>query len=191
MRRYVGIVIFTLLVASALAQDQRPAPMSSAAAPLAFEAADVHVAPVVPNPAYRGAFLRGNRYILRQATLADLVSTSYGLKQTNLVGGGPSWIVWDRYDVEAQVPPGTTPETATLMLRNLLAERLKLVVHPGDVPVPAYLLTVTNGKPNLRPSNSGAEGSCQLMAAATPEPGAVPMTTSTNSPRRTNQRGCW
>jgi len=47
------------------------------------------------------------------------------------------------------------------MLQNLLAERFKLVVHPGDVPVPAYLLTVANGKPNLKPSTSEDGGSCK------------------------------
>ena len=130
-------------------------------APYRFEIADVHFTPPYRVPFYSGAFLSGDRYIIHQATMTHLVYTAYGLKQGGYVGGGPSWIHWDRYDIMAKVPPGTTLDTARIMLQNLLAERFKLVAHPADVQVPAYLLSATNGKPNLKPSTATEEGSCK------------------------------
>jgi uncharacterized protein (TIGR03435 family) len=41
------------------------------------------------------------------------------------------------------------------------------------VPVPAYLLTVANAKPNLKPSAS-ADGSCQFKPMSPPGPGSIP-----------------
>ncbi len=105
--------------------------------------------------------------------MIHLVTTAWNLKATGFVGGGPSWLAWNRYDIMAKVPPGTTLETARPMLQNLLAERFKLVVHPGDVPVPAYLLTVVKGKPNLKPSTATEEGTCKFHPTFPSGPGSV------------------
>jgi hypothetical protein len=43
-----------------------------------------------------------------------------------------------------------------------------------DVPAPAYLLTVANGKPNLGPSTSEERGSCQPPPQANSATGSVP-----------------
>ena len=122
---------------------------------------------------FSGAFLTGDRYIIHQATMIHLVTTAWNLKATGFVGGGPSWLAWNRYDIMARVPPGTTLESSRVMLQNLLAERFKLVVHPGDVPVPAYLLTVVRGKPNLKPSTATEEGSCKFHPTFPTGPGSV------------------
>jgi uncharacterized protein (TIGR03435 family) len=91
------------------------------------------------------------------------------------VGGGPSWLDWDRYDIVAKIPPGATRlKDRQLMLQDLLAERFKLVVHSGDVPQPAYMLTVAKDNPNLKPSTSAQEGSYKSQPSAKPEPGFVP-----------------
>lgn len=147
----------------------------SAAATVKFEAADVRFTAPYRVPFYSGAFLSGDRYIIHQATMTHLVYTAYNLKQGGYVGGGPSWIHWDRYDIMAKVPPGTTLESARIMLQNLLADRFKLVAHPGDVQVPAYLLTAASGKPNLKPSTATEEGSCKPQYPnGPPGPGSIP-----------------
>lgn len=143
------------------------------AAPNRFQAADVHFTPWSRRVFYSGAFLSGDRYIIHQATMIHLVMTAYNLKEGGFVGGGPSWIGWDRYDIMAKVPPATTLETARVMLQNLLAERFKLVVHPGDVEVPAYLLTAANSRPNLKPSTATEEGSCQFHPTYPSGPGST------------------
>jgi uncharacterized protein (TIGR03435 family) len=156
---------------SAHAQSASAVTAPPTATPTKFLAADVHFTPPYRVPFYSGAFLSGDRYIIRQATMIHLVTTAWDLKQGGFVGGGPSWIAWDRYDIVAKVPPGTTLETARAMLQNLLAERFKLIVHPGDVPVPAYLLTAVNGKPNLKPSTATEEGSCKFQPTYPSGPG--------------------
>jgi hypothetical protein len=45
--------------------------------PPAFEAADVHVSPHRMFPLFEGGRLRGDRYVLRQVTMVDLITTAY------------------------------------------------------------------------------------------------------------------
>ena len=154
MRAFANFAILAVLGIPVFAQAPPPA------APAKFEIADIHTSPPRLNPTFSRDFIRDGRYILHQATMTDLITTAYSLKNSIYVGGGPSWLDWDRYDIIAKVPSGTRPEAARLMLQSLLAERFKLVVHHGDVPVPAFLLTVANGKPDLKPSNA-TDGSCE------------------------------
>jgi uncharacterized protein (TIGR03435 family) len=189
MRTFAKLAVLAVLATPIFAQappppsspplQTRAQPKSSAGAsspsPAAipstkFEAADVGFTPPYRVPFYSGAFLTSDRYIIHQGTMVHLVMTAWGLKSGGFVGGGPSWVAWDRYDIMAKVPPGTTLETARLMLQNLLAERFKLVVHPGDVPVPAFLLSVADRKSILKPSTATEEGSCKFRF----EPGTVP-----------------
>jgi uncharacterized protein (TIGR03435 family) len=187
MRTCATVAVLAILAAPVLAQAPPPPPPSGrslpaqpaeaattpSAIPARFEAADVRFTAPYRVPFYYGATIHDDRYILRQGTMVHLIATAYNLDQPAFVGGGPTWVSFDRYDIEAKIPPGTTIATARPMLQNLLAERFKLVVHRGDVPVPAYLLTVANGKPNLKPSAS-EEGSCKPEPNSNPAPGSVP-----------------
>jgi len=89
-----------------------------------FEIADIHPRPRRRYPFFDGGFLVNGRYLMRQATLVDLIATAYGQKDSTYVHGGPSWLEWDRWDVIAKVPPGTTEAAAKEMLQSLLAGSL-------------------------------------------------------------------
>jgi uncharacterized protein (TIGR03435 family) len=108
--------------------------------------------------------------------MKHLIATAYNLDQPAAVGGGPSWVGWTRYDIIAKIPPGTTAAQARPMLQNLLAERFKLIVHPGEVAVPGYVLKSANGKPspNLKPAASGEEGTCKNSFTPPSGPGSIP-----------------
>lgn len=166
MRTFANFAALVALATSVIAQ----APPTAATATAKFEIADIHTSPPRLRPNFSGGIIRGGRYFLHQATLADLITTAYSLKNSNYVQGGPSWLDWDHYDIVAKLPPNTTPETARLMLQNLLGERFKLVAHHGDAFVPAFLLSVANGKPNLKPSNA-TDGSCERQSSSDPSPG--------------------
>jgi uncharacterized protein (TIGR03435 family) len=112
--------------------------------PPAFEAADVHVSPHRMFPFFEGGRLRGDRYVLRQATMVDLITTAYGVDAGN-VQGGPIWLETDRFDITGKVPATTSPVTAKLMLRSLLQDRFKLVLHNGSKPLPAFVLSTGKG----------------------------------------------
>jgi uncharacterized protein (TIGR03435 family) len=122
-----------------------------------FQAADVHPAPYRSFPFANGGVLRGDRYVWHQATIVDLVASAYGVN-SEMVQGGPSWLERDRFEVIGLADPKTSKEDLKLMLQSLLAERFALVVHEGEKPMPAYVLTVgKDGKPKLDDSSGGAE----------------------------------
>ena len=85
----------------------------------------------------------------------------FGL-ETNDQLEGPDWINTNRYDIAANVPPGITPEQCTEMLRNLLMERLQMVVRHAARDVDGYKLTVARSGSKLR------------VAAAEAAPAPVP-----------------
>src|SRR5689334_14327262 len=120
MRRVVPIISITaLMLVGAFGQTTSPQP--------AFEVADVHASPQSTNPNMR-VVLRAGRYEIRNASLVDLVRTAYGIDAENVVGG-PTWVEYDRFDVIAKAAPNTPNENLKSMLKTLLADRFKLLVH--------------------------------------------------------------
>src|ERR1700733_7605882 len=88
----------------------------------AFDTADVHVSAPAANPTMRGGALRGGRFEVRTATMVNLISFAYEMEADKVLGG-PSWLDWDRFDVAAKAPAGTTRENLMLMVQKLLADR--------------------------------------------------------------------
>ena len=74
----------------------------------------------------------------------------------------------------AKVPDGTKMDTANLMLRNLLAERFKLVIHSGTSPAPRYVITVAKGGHKLKAGGGSEKGCKPAQGAAPPPPGTDP-----------------
>lgn len=184
MRSFRAVAVLALLSSRIFAQGTPPPARAAASSESnqpqttptpEFEIADIHPSTSSDGPRFTGGFLLDGRYILHQATMADLIATAYGLKNSTYVQGGPSWLDWDHFDIVAKVPPGTTQETAKVMLQSLLADRFKLVVHHGDALVPAFLLTIASGKPNLKPASPTTDtGSCQRQDKPNAEPGPPP-----------------
>jgi uncharacterized protein (TIGR03435 family) len=165
MMRAVAATIFLTLLS-------RPVYAQSTAAPPGFEGADVHVSPHRTFPYYQGGFLQGDRYVLRQATMVDLIATAYGVDASN-VQGGPTWLETDRFDITAKVPAATTRATAAqLMLLPLLQDRFKLVTHNGSMPMPAFVLTTGKGKPKMTEAADSGDADCKYVGQP-PAPGAV------------------
>jgi uncharacterized protein (TIGR03435 family) len=59
---------------------------------------------------------------------------------------------WIRYDVAAKTNGPASAGDLQLMLRTLLAERLKLALHREPKEMPVYVLSVGSGEPNLHRS---------------------------------------
>jgi uncharacterized protein (TIGR03435 family) len=168
MRAFAGIVLFALLSNPLRAQPTAAPPAA------AFEIADVHVAPPRRFPFMDGGALRGDRYIVHQATMVDLIAAAYGLDPSN-VQGGPIWLETDRFDIIAKAPPTTSKDTIKLMLQSLLADRFKLVVHNGSAPMPAYVLTAGKSKPRLKEADDSGKSDCQYQEPPKDlAPGTVP-----------------
>jgi uncharacterized protein (TIGR03435 family) len=100
----IGLVL--LLTRSAFGQaeiivSETPAP--------AFEAADIHVSPKARVPSMSTGGLRGTRYLVRQATMVNLISLAYDI-DNDKIQGGPNWLDIDRFDVSARAVAGSSPE---------------------------------------------------------------------------------
>jgi len=101
-----------------------------------FDMADVHVSATAHGFAQNfGGVIRGGRYVNRDATMLTLIEAAYGVSEDS-ISGGPGWLSSDLFDVIAKIPDGTTPAAANLMLKALLEDRFKLVIHNGTSPVP-------------------------------------------------------
>ena len=99
----------------------------------------------------------GGRYIGQNMSLRLLIKTAYGVHDSQIVSG-PSWIDADRWDINAKAEgykdATTFRDQARLMVRPLLADRFKLVMHHEQRELPVYALVVAkpNGEfgPNFR-----------------------------------------
>lgn len=171
IRDYACICALVLLPLPALVQSAagRPAadPPSSA---LKFQAESVRRSPHVSEPFVQGPILEGDRYMIRQATMANLIGNAYSIDSANLQGG-PSWLEYNRYDIDAKTVPATSTADQKLMLQALLAERFHLTVHNGTAPMPAYVLRVAKDKPKLKPAENSSASSCNRQP---PPPGSPP-----------------
>jgi uncharacterized protein (TIGR03435 family) len=128
--------------------------------PPAFDLADVHTSPHAMNLFMQGGVIRGGKFTIKNATMVDLITTAYGV-EADFVLGGPSWLETDRFDVNAKAPAATSQDEAKLMLRTLLAERFKLVLHNDSKPTQAFVLSAGKGKPKLKEADGSGATGCQ------------------------------
>jgi uncharacterized protein (TIGR03435 family) len=126
-----------------------------------FEVADVHPSPVTTVQVARGPFLNGARYDLRNATIVDLIVRAYDVTADKVIEG-PSWLEYDRFDINARMPLKTSSPDAKLMLQALLAERFNLAFHKEQRPLPSYVLTAPKGKQKLKESDSSGDTGCRV-----------------------------
>jgi uncharacterized protein (TIGR03435 family) len=125
-----------------------------AAAQPAFQFADVHVSAKTTTPYFTGGSLRGEHYILHNATMVNMISLAYGMEEDNILSG-PAWLDFNHYDVYASAPRGTSPDNIKLMLQALLADRFHLVVHKDTHPLPSYVLRIDTAKGGSKLRESG------------------------------------
>jgi len=174
-RAFACTTLLTLLTSPLFAQTAATAaaPATSPAAPT-FELADVHSSAKTTTPNFTGGSLRGDRYLLHNATMVDMIALAYGVEDDKVLSG-PSWLDIDRFDVSARAPRDTSPDDIKLMLRALLADRFHLVTHNDTHPLPSFVLRADKSSPKLKPSNGSAKSECISTpnAPSTPE-GAVP-----------------
>ncbi len=132
-----------------------------------FDLADVHPSTHALTQAIRVLGVRApvlratGRYELNSATMLDLIKIAYNLDADKVLSG-PSWLEADRFDIVAKSPKGTSPETASLMLQTLLADRFKLMLHKDAHPLPTYALSVAKGGHKLKESDGSGEPGCKM-----------------------------
>ena len=127
-----------------------------AQAPLAFEVASIRRNAAANQ---QGGGLAGpqpgGRFMAIGATLRRLVAGAYDDLQ---IVGGPSWLDHDRFDINARASGEVPPTDMRQMLRSLLADRFRLVVHTESREQPIYVLSPARSDrkpgPKLRESDA-------------------------------------
>jgi uncharacterized protein (TIGR03435 family) len=175
MRR---LLVLLLIAAPALLHGQAPSEQKS----LAFEVASVKLNNSGTTKS-RGGPTRG--HFIQSGTLRQLIQAAYrrgGFEQRQ-ISGGPNWIDIDHYDIDATVdgslsvaalylPDGKgSAGLAYLMLRTLLADRFKLVVHTETRQLPIYALTVVRRDNTLGAQLHKSDVDCDAVLAETARTG--------------------
>jgi uncharacterized protein (TIGR03435 family) len=89
--------------------------------------------------------------------LDELIRWAFRVKEYQVAG--PKWLNDDSecFDIEAKMPSATPKAQLRLMLRTLLEERFKLMVHRETKTFPVYELVVAKGGPKLDPAKPDAK----------------------------------
>ena len=136
-----------------------------------------------------GIQIDAGRFAATNINLYTLVAMAYGAPGRNcayfsmldVLSGGPGWVKSDRFDIQAAIPrggPGYTLQQVQsgdaprlqAMLRALLTDRFKLVVHRERRDVPVFVLTMARTK-NASEFDSLAKQTTQQSPLTFPDVG--------------------
>ena len=196
IRQPVGIVVSLAALALGAAVPARTSAQAGQAAQPAAGGPAFEVASIKPNNSGDGRVMLGNqpgRFTATNVTPRMLIRNAYQLQDFQ-ISGGPSWLSSDHYDIVAKIDPavqesinaarggigpaavpGVGPNPLQLMIRSLLAERFKLVVHNETKEQTIYALVVARLDGKLGPALKKSEVDCAaLMAARARGQGAPP-----------------
>jgi uncharacterized protein (TIGR03435 family) len=98
-----------------------------------------------------GTFRDGTLF-LTNVTLNDAIKYAYELVSADQLSG-PEWANQVRFDIVAQAEPSTSPEQLHRMMRELLAERLHLVLRPEQKVLPHLALVPGKDGAKIKPSS--------------------------------------
>jgi uncharacterized protein (TIGR03435 family) len=136
MKRTLAALALVTLSGAVFAQQPQNTPT--------FDAADINLRArtgTTNQPVMTGGVLRGGRYDLRNATMIDLIATAYSIADRDLIAGGPAWLEWNRFDIAAKAPQGTSPadvrECCRTARRAFQARRA-----PDTRPMTGYVLKI-------------------------------------------------
>jgi uncharacterized protein (TIGR03435 family) len=126
--------------------------------PMEFEVAEVKMT----DPDYHDLNFQikpGGRVTVRGATLKFLIQEAWGLTTDDMLVGAPKYMDSDRWDIIAKAfgivaeEDDADIDALFQMLKTLLADRFRLVVHTEERPIPAFTLSAL--KPKIEKGGSG------------------------------------
>jgi Protein of unknown function (DUF3738). len=172
MRRAL-IVLFSLAIVSTLSARQSSTDVAKAT----FD-----VASVKPNksgdPRSGVGMSPNGRFTATNVTLKQLVTNAYNLRSFQVIGG-PNWFDTDRFDIVASVGHEITPTAAgppaelIAMVKNLFADRFRLVAHTETKVVPIFTMVLARSDGKLGPQLVASSFDCEtaMRAGTPPTPG--------------------
>ena len=190
-----------------LVVDHVERPSDQTAPPQRFEAVSIRpcqdeTPPAGANGGQRsgqGGFptISPGRFTIDCGTVERMISNAYVLNGDRLennnprIGdvswwrGGPEWIRYDKFTIEASAP-GVTDRAVLLgpMLRTLLEERFQLKLHRETQAAPMYAMTIAKGGLKIQPMPPGGcnDDRSQVFDAASARASADAVTAGTAKP---------
>jgi uncharacterized protein (TIGR03435 family) len=129
-----------------------------------FEVASVRPSPPLGTERVDvGVHVDGAQVRIVALPMRDYIARAYRMKLYQVIG--PDWLTTERFDVNAKLPAGTTPEQIPEMLQSLLEERFQLKLHREKKELPVYALIV--GKPPLKIQESPPDPSAPVASKGT------------------------
>src|SRR3954470_13142447 len=92
----------------------------------------------------------GGQYLMVNGTIGILLLNAFRPENRDIVNA-PTWVATEHYDLTARANATTTSDDLRLMLRALLAERLKLSAHLEPREQPVYFLMLARPDGRLGP----------------------------------------
>jgi uncharacterized protein (TIGR03435 family) len=186
----VAAALFIAAVAPLRAVRQGQAPLDSGQQPpLAFDTASVKPNKSGAEERYIRIDPRGGSLTVVNLQLRALITFAYQIQSFQLEGG-PDWIASDRFDIlgkpEREVPSSGAffggQDPLRMMLRTLLADRFKLMMHKETKELPIFELVLARSDGRLGPQLRPAAVDCAARAAAAARGGTPPASSGPPGP---------
>jgi uncharacterized protein (TIGR03435 family) len=139
-------------------------------------------------PGFSGGLVPGGRLEFVNTPAARLIRLAYPTQTSELVGA-PDWVMSERYDVTAVTNPQTTRAEIQQMLKALLAERFRLVVHQETRERPTFSLVLARSDRRLGPQIRRIDLDCAAVEAANRKNEPVPLAANGAPPCGIFQQG--
>ena len=117
--------------------------------------------------------LPGGRVTVTNNTLRNMLRNFYRIQPYQLVGG-PDWMNIDRWDIVAKADGDPPPERMIEMMKTLIAERFRLVMHQETREMPIYALVAAKSDGALGLQLHRSTTDCAAIFAEARARGSVP-----------------
>ena len=146
-------VVAVLVMFPRVSVPQAPPPMAADADP-SYEVATIK--PAGPDE-HRVVQVQGVRLFTASTSLLDLMMFAYGVHEAQ-VTGGPEWVKTEKFDLLIQPNMPGRPSTVQMraIVRKLLADRFKLVLHHAQKELAVYGIVAAKGGPKMTPTTAEA-----------------------------------
>lgn len=98
---------------------------------------------------------------LRNASLSFSIQWAYSAKFYQVAG--PGWLKDQRWDILAKTQDAHSEQEFRLMMRALLADRFKLILHEEKQVRPVYALVIGKGKLKLQKASAGDQTTLRVV----------------------------
>ena len=121
--------------------------------PVTFEVASIKRAEFRPGGAPPCMCEPSGRIAYRLTPLKFIIQRAYRLQDLQVEG--PEWLATERFDVDAKLPEGATPQQVPMMFQAMLAERFQLSAHFVEKERAGFVLAVGPSGHKLSPAKGG------------------------------------